>query len=84
MRLMEVSLEDIFIKMVTKEEHEYQECQPHPQSGTEILYQLVYSLYVIIMFLLMTGYFFYNLTATFSIVSYQAQSDPCWQSNTSY
>ena len=31
---------------------------------------------VIIMFLLMTGYFFYNLTATFSIVSYQAQSDP--------
>ena len=31
---------------------------------------------VIIMFLLMTGYFFYNLTATFSIVSYQAQTDP--------
>lgn len=31
---------------------------------------------VIIMFLLMTGYYFYNLTATFSIVSYQAQSDP--------
>jgi len=31
---------------------------------------------VILMFLLMTGYFFYNLTATFSIVSYQAQSDP--------
>lgn len=31
---------------------------------------------VIIMFLLMTGYFFYNLLATFSIVSYQAQTDP--------
>ena len=31
---------------------------------------------VIIMFLLMTGYFFYNLVATFSIVSFQAQSDP--------
>src|SRR3990172_582621 len=31
---------------------------------------------VIIMFLLMTGYFFYNLVATFSVVSYQAQSDP--------
>ncbi|MDH4215526.1 MAG: ABC transporter permease subunit, partial [Gallionella sp.] len=31
---------------------------------------------VIIMFLLMTGYFFYNLVATFSIVSYQAQTDP--------
>ena len=31
---------------------------------------------VILMFLLMTGYFFYNLTATFSIVSFQAQSDP--------
>ena len=31
---------------------------------------------VIIMFLLMTGYFFYNLLATFSVVSYQAQSDP--------
>ncbi len=31
---------------------------------------------VIIMFLLMTGYFFYNLLATFSVVSYQAQTDP--------
>jgi len=31
---------------------------------------------VIIMFLLVTGYLFYNLIATFSIVSYQAQSDP--------
>jgi ABC-2 type transport system permease protein len=31
---------------------------------------------VIIMFLLITGYFFYNLLATFSIVSFQAQTDP--------
>lgn len=31
---------------------------------------------VILMFLLMTGYFFYNLLATFSIVSFQAQTDP--------
>ncbi|HWR21514.1 MAG TPA: ABC transporter permease subunit [Verrucomicrobiae bacterium] len=31
---------------------------------------------VIVMFLLMTGYFFYNLLATFSIVSFQAQGDP--------
>lgn len=31
---------------------------------------------VILMFLLMTGYFFYNLLATFSIVSFQAQADP--------
>jgi len=31
---------------------------------------------VIIMFLLMTGYFFYNLLATFSVVSFQAQTDP--------
>jgi len=31
---------------------------------------------VIAMFLLMTGYFFYNLLATFSVVSFQAQSDP--------
>ncbi len=30
---------------------------------------------VIVMFLLMTGYFFYNLLATFSVVSFQAQSD---------
>src|SRR4030067_2304566 len=25
--------------------HEYQECQPYPQSGAEILFQLVYGLY---------------------------------------
>ncbi len=31
---------------------------------------------VITMFLLITGYFFYNLLATFSVVSYQAQSNP--------
>jgi len=31
---------------------------------------------VIVMFLLMTGYFFYNLLATFSVVSFQAQADP--------
>ena len=31
---------------------------------------------VIIMFLLMSGYFFYNLLATFSVVSFQAQTDP--------
>lgn len=31
---------------------------------------------VIIMFLLITGYFFYTLLATFSIVSFQAQTDP--------
>jgi ABC-2 type transport system permease protein len=31
---------------------------------------------VIVMFLLMTGYFFYNLLATFSVVSVQAQADP--------
>lgn len=31
---------------------------------------------VIVMFLLMTGYFFYNLLATFSIVSFQSQADP--------
>lgn len=31
---------------------------------------------VILMFLLMTGYFFYNLLATFSVVSFQAQTDP--------
>lgn len=31
---------------------------------------------VILMFLLMTGYLFYNLLATFSIVSFQAQADP--------
>ncbi|MBI3155734.1 MAG: ABC transporter permease subunit [Burkholderiales bacterium] len=30
----------------------------------------------IAMFLLMTGYFFYNLLATFSVVSMQAQADP--------
>ena len=31
---------------------------------------------VIIMFLLITGYFFYTLLATFSIVSFQSQTDP--------
>jgi ABC-2 type transport system permease protein len=31
---------------------------------------------VIIMFLLITGYFFYTMLATFSIVSFQAQTDP--------
>ncbi|HEC16139.1 MAG TPA: ABC transporter permease [Sedimenticola sp.] len=31
---------------------------------------------VITMFLLITGYFFYNLLATFSVVSFQAQSNP--------
>ena len=31
---------------------------------------------VIVMFLLMTGYFFYNLLATFSVVSFPAQADP--------
>ncbi|MDX8403254.1 MAG: ABC transporter permease [Mariprofundaceae bacterium] len=31
---------------------------------------------VIIMFLLVTGYFFYSLLTTFSIVSFQAQTDP--------
>ncbi len=31
---------------------------------------------VIVMFLLVTGYFFYTLLATFSIVSFQAQTDP--------
>jgi ABC-2 type transport system permease protein len=31
---------------------------------------------VIVMFLLMTGYFFYNLLATFSAVSVQARTDP--------
>lgn len=31
---------------------------------------------VIVMFLLMTGYFFYNLLVTFSVVSIQAQADP--------
>ncbi len=31
---------------------------------------------VITMFLLITGYFFYNLLATFSVVSYQAQNNP--------
>ena len=39
------------------------------QSGTEILFQLVYGYIVIIMFLLMTGYFSYS--GHFSIVSYQ-------------
>ena len=31
---------------------------------------------VIVMFLLITGYFFYSLLTTFSIVSFQAQTDP--------
>ncbi|MDX8410719.1 MAG: ABC transporter permease subunit [Mariprofundaceae bacterium] len=31
---------------------------------------------VIVMFLLVTGYFFYSLLTTFSIVSFQAQTDP--------
>jgi len=31
---------------------------------------------VIVMFLLVTGYFFYTLLATFSVVSFQAQTDP--------
>ncbi|MFQ5581064.1 MAG: ABC transporter permease [Mariprofundaceae bacterium] len=31
---------------------------------------------VIVMFLLVTGYFFYTLLTTFSIVSFQAQTDP--------
>lgn len=31
---------------------------------------------VIVVFLLMTGYFFYNLLATFSMLSVQAQADP--------
>lgn len=31
---------------------------------------------VVAMFLVMTGYFFYNLLATFSVVSMQAQTDP--------
>jgi ABC-2 type transport system permease protein len=31
---------------------------------------------VIIMFLLITGYFFYTMLATFSVVSFQAQTDP--------
>jgi ABC-2 type transport system permease protein len=31
---------------------------------------------VIVMFLLITGYFFYTLLTTFSIVSFQAQTDP--------
>ncbi len=31
---------------------------------------------VIAMFLLITGYFFYNLLATFSVVSFQAQTNP--------
>lgn len=31
---------------------------------------------VIVMFLLMTGYFFYNLLATFSVVSLQSRTDP--------
>jgi len=31
---------------------------------------------VIVMFLLITGYFFYNLLATFSVISFQAQVNP--------
>jgi len=31
---------------------------------------------VIVMFLLITGYFFYNLLATFSVVSFQSQTNP--------
>ena len=30
----------------------------------------------ITMFLIITGYFFYNLVATFSVLSFQAQADP--------